>query len=85
VIYLIAMALLFIHLKHGIGSVFQSLGLNSPRIQPFVRWFSFTVAALIVLGNIAIVVLVWMGQVPVDPVALTRSGIFEPTPGSAVN
>jgi succinate dehydrogenase / fumarate reductase cytochrome b subunit len=80
VIYLVAMALLFIHLKHGIGSVFQSLGLNAPRIQPFLRWFSLTVAAVIVLGNIAIVVLVWMGQVPVDPIAMTRAGIFEPPP-----
>lgn len=80
-IYLIAMALLFIHLKHGIGSAFQSLGLNTPRLQPFIRGLSLTLAALITLGNVGIVVLVWAGQVPVDPVALTSAGAEDiPTP-----
>jgi succinate dehydrogenase cytochrome b subunit len=80
-IYLIAMALLFVHLKHGIGSAFQSLGLNTPRLQPFIRRLSLTLAALITLGNVGIVVLVWAGQVPVDPVPLTSAGAEDiPTP-----
>jgi succinate dehydrogenase / fumarate reductase cytochrome b subunit len=76
--YVVAMVFLFIHLKHGIGSVFQSLGLNTRRIQPFLRWLSLLLASLIVIGNIAIVVLVWAGAVPVDPVAYTNAGAQGP-------
>jgi succinate dehydrogenase cytochrome b subunit len=80
-IYLVAMALLFVHLKHGIGSAFQSLGLNTPRLQSFIKRLSLTLAALITLGNVGIVVLVWAGQVPVDPVPLTSAGAEDiPTP-----
>ena len=73
-IYIVAMLLLFVHLKHGIGSVFQSLGLNTPRIQPFIRRLSLALAAAICLGNIGIVVLVWAGEVPIDPTPITTAG-----------
>jgi succinate dehydrogenase / fumarate reductase cytochrome b subunit len=80
-IYVIAMAILFVHLKHGIGSMFQSLGLNTPRVQPFIRALALTVAGLITLGNVGIVAFVWAGQVPVDPVPLTKAGADDlPTP-----
>jgi succinate dehydrogenase / fumarate reductase cytochrome b subunit len=63
-IYLIAMAFLYVHLAHGIGSVFQTLGLNTPRTQPFVSELSRVLALVIVGGNIWIVVAVWTGLVP---------------------
>jgi succinate dehydrogenase / fumarate reductase cytochrome b subunit len=72
--YVLAMVLLFVHLKHGVASVFQSLGINTPRLQLAIRVFSWSVASVIVLGNIAIVVLVCAGQVPVEPVAITKAG-----------
>lgn len=80
-LYVLAMAILFVHLKHGVASAFQSLGLNTPRIQPFVRGLSLAVAALVTLGNVGIVAMVWAGQVPVDPVPMTRAGAEDiPTP-----
>jgi succinate dehydrogenase / fumarate reductase cytochrome b subunit len=80
-IYVVAMLILFVHLKHGIGSVFQSLGLNTPRVQPFIRGLAVTLAFLLSFGNIALVGLVWAGQVPVDPAPLTKAGAEDlPTP-----
>jgi succinate dehydrogenase / fumarate reductase cytochrome b subunit len=64
VLYLVAMAILYVHLSHGIGSVFQTLGLNTPRTQRFVTILSRTLAVLLAGGNVAIVVLVWTGFVP---------------------
>ena len=64
VLYVVAMGFLYVHLTHGIGSVFQTLGLNTPRTQPFVTGLSRTLALLLAGGNIAIVVLVWVGYVP---------------------
>ena len=52
--------LLYVHLSHGIGSVFQSLGLNTPRSQPFVRRFCRGRRS-VALANVGIVVLVWAG------------------------
>jgi succinate dehydrogenase / fumarate reductase, cytochrome b subunit len=58
------MVFLYVHLSHGIGSVFQTLGLNTPRTQPFVTGLSRTLALLLAAGNIGIVVAVWAGYVP---------------------
>jgi succinate dehydrogenase / fumarate reductase cytochrome b subunit len=63
IVYIVAQFLLMLHLAHGIGSVFQTLGLNTQRTQAFFACFSWTVAALIFLGNCAIVIGVWSGQV----------------------
>ena len=51
VAYLVAMALLGMHLSHGIASLFQSLGLNAPKYRPVVTCVGRGIAALIVLGN----------------------------------
>lgn len=83
--YIVAMLFLFMHLKHGIGSVFQSLGLNTPRVQPAVRWVSLLLAAALSFGNIALVGLVWAGQVPVDPNPITRVGTLEPAPPTSAD
>lgn len=63
VVYIVTQALLMIHLAHGIGSVFQTFGLNTQRTQKLFHCLSWTVASLIFLGNCAIVVAVWLGQV----------------------
>jgi succinate dehydrogenase cytochrome b subunit len=64
VLYLIAQVILLLHLSHGASSVFQTLGWNSPRVQPFVKGFGWVIALLVVGGNVAIVVAVWAGWVP---------------------
>jgi succinate dehydrogenase cytochrome b subunit len=63
-VYVIAMGFLYLHLSHGIGSAFQTLGLNTPRMQPFVSGLSRSLAFLIAAGNIWIVIAVQAGLVP---------------------
>lgn len=67
VLYIVAQLILMMHLSHGVGSVFQTLGANSPRWQPAIRLLSWAVALIVSLGNIAIVVGVWAGAVPLPP------------------
>lgn len=64
VFYIVCQALLFVHLSHGIRSVFQTLGLNTPRTQPFFTRAAQGIAFLIAAGNIGIVVAVLAGAVP---------------------
>jgi succinate dehydrogenase / fumarate reductase cytochrome b subunit len=59
VFYIACQVLLFFHLRHGIASVFQTLGLNGPRFQPFLSLAALATAFLLAAGNIAIVVAVW--------------------------
>jgi succinate dehydrogenase / fumarate reductase cytochrome b subunit len=51
--YVIAQVFLGLHLWHGIGSTFQSLGWNSPRWNPLIVTVGRSLAALVTLGNIA--------------------------------
>jgi succinate dehydrogenase / fumarate reductase, cytochrome b subunit len=59
--YIIAMILLGLHLRHGIWSLFQSMGVNHPRILPLVRSAAVGIAVAIVLGNISIPIAVLLG------------------------
>lgn len=62
-IYIVCQLFLLLHLSHGVGSVFQTLGLNAPRWQPCIKALGWAVALLVGLGNILIVVAVWTGWV----------------------
>jgi succinate dehydrogenase / fumarate reductase cytochrome b subunit len=64
VLYLVAMGFLFVHLSHGVFSVFQTLGLLNRRFTPAVRALAVLVAAGLALGNMAIVIAVWAGYRP---------------------
>jgi len=61
IFYVIAMALLMLHLYHGIWSLFQTLGVNHPRYTPLLRIFAETVAILLFLGFCSIPVSVLAG------------------------
>lgn len=52
-IYVVANIALGIHLFHGSWSMFQSLGLNSPKYNAWRRNFAVGFAAIIVLGNLS--------------------------------
>ena len=61
--YIIAMALLGMHLYHGLWSMFQSVGLNPPRYNAGLKRFAAAFAWFITLGNISIPVAVLAGLV----------------------
>ncbi|MDF1536521.1 MAG: succinate dehydrogenase cytochrome b subunit [bacterium] len=56
VLYVLAMAVLFLHTSHGIGSIFQTIGLNNDKTLP-----RFNLAATL----LATVFLVGFGAIPV--------------------
>ncbi len=51
--YIVANLALALHLTHGAWSMFQSLGVNNPRINKFRRHFARGFAAIIVVGNLS--------------------------------
>lgn len=51
--YMLALVLLFAHVKHGFGSVFQSFGLLHPAYQPKIRAASWTYAIVVIAGFIS--------------------------------
>ena len=59
--YVISMLALGLHMYHGIWSMFQSLGLNSPRYNSYWKNLSIVVTAIVVIGNIAMPVAVLLG------------------------
>lgn len=59
--YIIAMVFLGLHLEHGVSSVFQTLGINHPRINSLTGKIGPAFAVLIVLGNISMPIAVMMG------------------------
>jgi len=74
ILYLVAQALLLLHLGHGIQSTFQTLGLSGPRWGSALRSLGWTLAFVVVAGNFAIVLAVWTGQIqPVAPIYIVGS------------
>ncbi len=61
--YILAMCLLGMHLRHGIWSMFQSLGLNHPRHTPILKSAALFIALAIVLGFISIPISILIGVV----------------------
>ena len=61
--YILAIALLCMHLYHGLWSMFQSLGFNHPRYTPKLKTGAAIFAWLIAIGNISIPVAVMAGLV----------------------
>ena len=61
IFYIVAMALLCMHLYHGLWSMFQSLGIHHPRYTPILKKFAAAFAWFVALGNISIPVMVMIG------------------------
>ena len=61
--YIFAVSLLGLHLRHGIWSMFQSVGLNHPRYTPMLKSAAIWIAVVIVLGYISIPISVLLGLV----------------------
>ena len=65
--YIIVMAMICLHLKHGLWSMFQSLGLNNPDRNRNAHVFAFVGAFAIFIGFSSVPLLVWTGVVPPPP------------------
>ena len=62
-IYIVASIALAIHLYHGAWSMFQSLGINNPRINSAKRQFATAFAIVMLLGNISFPIAIQLGLV----------------------
>jgi succinate dehydrogenase / fumarate reductase cytochrome b subunit len=60
-IYVAAMIFIGFHLKHGIWSMFQSLGLNHPRYTPKIKKFASIFSWILVAGFISVPLAVLSG------------------------
>ena len=61
--YILSMGLLCLHLSHGFASVFQTLGLTTPRTRGAIELAGKAYAGTIFLGNCAIPLAVLSGLV----------------------
>lgn len=61
--YIVAMALLCLHLSHGVSSMFQSLGIRNNVYDKSFDRFAKIAAALIFIGNCSIPIAVLVGWV----------------------
>jgi succinate dehydrogenase / fumarate reductase, cytochrome b subunit len=61
--YVVANLALGVHLYHGAWSMFQSLGVNNPRLNHARRGFATLLAAVIVVGNVSFPIMVQAGLI----------------------
>lgn len=66
VFYILSMGVLSVHIFHGAWSIFQSLGVNSPRYNSWRRGFAVGFAAIILIGNVSFPVMVQLGVISQD-------------------
>ena len=72
IIYIVANLALGVHIFHGAWSLFQSLGINSPKINNFRRQFAGALAAIIVIGNLSFPIMVQAGVIDNDGVSIVE-------------
>ncbi|MFH1700345.1 MAG: succinate dehydrogenase cytochrome b subunit [Candidatus Zixiibacteriota bacterium] len=58
--YVLAMILMGFHLRHGVWSMFQSLGMNRPKFTSFMHKFAILVAFILAFGFIVIPVALYL-------------------------
>lgn len=63
IFYVVANLALGLHLYHGLWSLFQSLGWNHPKLNPWRRRFAAFFAAAVTLGNVSFPIAVLTGVV----------------------
>lgn len=65
-IYIVANVALAIHIFHGTWSLFQSLGVNSPKTNHYRRYLAAGLAGTILIGNLSFPILVQAGVIDQD-------------------
>lgn len=63
IFYVVSVALLCLHLSHGVASIFQSLGLRSKKTEANLKKLSLVAAVILFLGFCAIPIAVMAGLV----------------------
>ncbi len=66
IIYVIANVVLAVHIFHGTWSMFQSLGVNSPKYNSLRRNLATGLSAIILIGNLSFPILTQFGLVDED-------------------
>lgn len=61
--YVVSMVLLGLHLSHGVSSLFQTLGVNHPRLNGLINNLGPIFATIVVLGNVSMPIAVVMGYI----------------------
>jgi len=61
--YVVAICLLGLHLRHGLWSMFQTVGIHQPQHTARLKKAAMVIAVLIVLGYISIPISVLLGLV----------------------
>jgi succinate dehydrogenase / fumarate reductase cytochrome b subunit len=64
VFYLLAMAALGLHLRHGVWSAFQTLGASHPHLSPLRRRLAVLLALLVSVGLAVIPLAIVLGLFP---------------------
>ena len=59
--YIAAMVALGLHMYHGVWSMFQTMGLNNPRVNSILRGLAMLTAAAVVIGNVSVPIAVLAG------------------------
>jgi len=67
VFYIVANALLSIHIFHGVYSMFQSLGINNPNLNHLRRYAAIALSLIILLGNVSFPIAVLTDIITIDP------------------
>ena len=75
--YLIAQALLFIHLGHGLAAMFQSLGLRNHAWFPRIQFFAKAVSIAIFVGYALIPVSIYMRVIGGDYADKAKSSLID--------
>jgi succinate dehydrogenase / fumarate reductase cytochrome b subunit len=63
IFYIVANLLVGVHIFHGTWSLFQSMGWNNPRFNPWRKWFAAAFAAVVTIGNVSFPLTIWTGWV----------------------
>jgi succinate dehydrogenase cytochrome b subunit len=61
--YVVSMLALGLHMYHGIWSMFQSIGLNSPKYNTYWKNLAVVITGIVVVGNIVMPLAVFLGFV----------------------
>ncbi|MFO1488183.1 MAG: succinate dehydrogenase cytochrome b subunit [Verrucomicrobiota bacterium] len=81
--YLVAQALLFVHLGHGLEAMFQSLGLRNHAWFPTIKKFARVVSIAIFVGYSLIPVSIYMHVIGADYAEKARASLIDSSVSAA--